>query len=93
MMNPETRLYIKPSHRHGFGSNSLYQYGDKVKIISTGAYLDWREAIVIRAESNQGTTRYKVRCFPNGEELWLHEIQICPLLNQGLSQNPTQLFC
>ncbi len=65
----------------------------QLKSSRKGAYLDWTEAIVIRAESNQGTTRYKVRCFPNGEELWLNKSQICPSLNQGLSQNPTQLFC
>ena len=92
-MNPAIRLYIEPSHQNGFNSDLKYQYGDKVKIVSAGAYLDWTEAIVIRAESNQGNTRYLVRCFPNGEELWLNESQICPLLNQGLSQNPTQLFC
>ncbi len=92
-MNPEETCYIEPSHQHGFGSNSLYQYGDKVKIIANEQpYLDWTEGLVIRAEANKGTTRYKVRCFSNREELWLHESQICPLLNQGLSQNPTQLF-
>ena len=79
-MNPETRLYIEPSHQHGFNPDLKYQYGDKVKIVSAGAYLDWTEAIVIRAEPNQGTTRYLVRCFSNGEELWLHESQICPSL-------------
>ncbi len=92
-MNAEKTCYIEPSHQHGFGSNSLYQYGDKVKIVATGAYLDWTEGIVIRAETDKGTTRYLVRCFSNGEELWLNESQICPSLNQGLSQNPTQLFC
>ena len=93
-MNPETRLYIEPSHRHGFNPDLKYQYGERVKIVANDQpYLNWTEAIVIRAESNQGTTRYLVRCFSNGEELWLHESQICPLLNQGLSQNPTQLFC
>ena len=91
-MNPEETCYIEPSHQHGFGSNSLYKYGEPVKIISTGAYLEWTEAIVIRAESNQGNTRYLVRCFPNREELWLNKSQICPSLNQGLSQNPPQLF-
>ena len=92
-MNPETRLYIEPTHQHGFGSNSLYQYGERVRIVANEQpYLEWREAIVIRAETDKSTTRYKIRCFPNREELWLNESQICPLLNQGLSQNPTQLF-
>ncbi len=70
-MNPEETCYIEPSHRHGFGSNSLYKYGERVKIVANEQpYLDWTEGLVIRAETDCRTTRYKVRCFSNREELW-----------------------
>ena len=92
-MNLEETCYLQTLPQHDPKSPFRYQYGEKVRIVAANkGYLDWRQGIVINTSQENGTVRYRVRCIPHREEIWLSESQICPDQAQDCPQQATKLF-